>query len=148
MAKQYNSLDAAFNCRVKQRFRMMYVRERTYFVSPSFSNALCARCALSKCAKPFASNSISMNVVLSSNAAYWDQFSGRVRFSSFREEDRKRERDRKEKRRQYSIPTLSARCTQSQIRSSIREESSSLKTFFFSFRDDFSGYVVQDGHRR
>jgi len=34
---------------------------------------------------PFASDSISMNVVLSSNTAYRDQFSGRTRFSSLPE---------------------------------------------------------------
>lgn len=74
--------------------------------------------AIIQCAKgPFASDSISMNVVLSSNTAYRDQFSGRTRFSSLLEKARA-----KKKRRRYPIPVLSARRTQPQIRSSIRAE--------------------------
>jgi len=67
-------------------------RERTYFafLRPRMHSV---KYAIIQCAKgPFASDSISMNVVLSSNTAYRDQFSGRTRFSSLLEKQKEKKR--------------------------------------------------------
>ena len=112
-------------CRVKQHFRMMYIRVASPHnpsarISLFRSRMHYVKYAIIQCAKgPFASDSISMNVVLSSNTAYRDQFSGRTRFSS---PPGKSEEGKKKNRRRYPILVLSARRTQPQIRSYIRGE--------------------------
>lgn len=88
-------------CRVKQHFRMMYIHAArphnpSARISLFRSRMHSAKYAIIQCAKgPFASDSISMNVVLSSNTAYRDQFSGRTRFSSppWKSEGKKRKED-------------------------------------------------------
>lgn len=97
---------------------MMYTRAASTRISLFRSRMYFVKYAIIQCAKgPFASDSISMNVVLSSNTAYRDQFSGRTRFSSLPEK-----REEKKKRRRYPIPVLSVRRTQPQIRFPIRGE--------------------------
>lgn len=98
--------------------------------------------AIIQCAKePFASDSIAMNVVLSSNTAYWDQFSGRTRFSSLPG----KAKEKKKKIRRYPISVLSARRTQPEIRLVYTRRICRLwKCFSPSARDDFSGYLKTD----
>lgn len=95
---------------------------RTIFRPSVYVLHECTLHVIQRAKGPFASNSISMNVVLSSNAAYWDQFSGREYDFPLLERKIDREREAKRKKKTISYSALSARCTQSQIRSSIRGE--------------------------
>lgn len=152
MAKQYNPFDAAFNCRVKQRFRMTYVRERTYFVSPSFSNAFCEMCAIRRAKGPvrvkFDLDERCTLVKCSLlRSIFWKDA-----IFSLREEDRTRKRERNEKKEEDNIlfpryPRVARNLKSARL---FAENTSSLKTFFFlsCSRRFLRLLPARDGHRR
>jgi len=119
-------------------------RERTYFafLRPRMHSV---KYAIIQCAKgPFASDSISMNVVLSSNTAYRDQFSGRTRFSSLLEKQKEK---KKEKKAISYFRVIRASHAASNPLVYIRGEYVVFENVFLLLRRRFFR-LSRDGHRR